>query len=268
MNAKKILLISLPIVIVGFIASRFIPNISLSHRVSPETPVEEVPLINPDLAPQAGAILSTDVTSVVIIRNDVRFEGINGLALQAGDRLEVGSPGGAAIIWPHYGRTLLEEGSVVIIRRAFESTNRERFEAKIFLEKGRVWSKFRDVFSQGQAFQMRVGNVLLDASGGSFGVTRESNDDVTIDVRSQAVRAWTIREESPSPQMRAEGFDETYAEVATSKPQEIGGRALIMSQSASTVSADPSTDIFAERGDDDFYPNELDLEPVDATLLR
>ncbi len=265
MKPTQIFLLVIVIVVLGVVASRFIPE-RLADRVE-VTPTETAKPINPDLPPQAGAILQLREGSATLVRRDERFSAHDGLDFQPGDQLEVGEESDVVIIWPHYGRTVLAAGSVVQFQKVFESTNRERFEGKFSLERGRMWTKFYDTLFQGQTFQIRIGSVLLDVSGGSFGVTRGEGDEVTIDVRSQAIRALTVKDDVPTGEMRKAGFDEMFAETAQSEIREIGGRAVRMSQDGSVSDVEGSTDAFAEFGDALLSREILDVQPSSATLL-
>jgi hypothetical protein len=265
MKPTQIFLLVIAVVVLGVVASRFIPERMANQNEI--APAETAKPINPDLPPQAGAILQIREGSATLIRRDERFSAHDGLDFKPGDQLEVGEESDVTIIWPHYGRTVLAAGSVVRFQKVFESTNRERFEGKISLERGRMWTKFYDTLFQGQTFQIRIGSVLLDASGGSFGVTRGEGGDVTIDVRDQAVRALTVIDEVPTGEMRKAGFDEMFAETAQSEITEIGGRAVQMSQDGSMNDVSASADAFAESGDAPISRDALDVQPSSATLL-
>src|SRR5262249_33464928 len=101
---------------------------------------EEHP-INPNIPSQAGGILATFPEGTHLLREGNLISIHPGMELKSGDRLDMAS-GTATIVWPHYGRTTLASGTILEMQKVFESTNRERFDIRLRLVEGRIWTRF------------------------------------------------------------------------------------------------------------------------------
>lgn len=183
--------------------------------------------INPNLPSQPAAVIS-EVTNTALVERDAHISFLHqGDVLQEGDIVRVGGSSGVSILWPHYGRTLLDQNSVIQIRNAFESTDRERLNVRFDLLQGKVWTRFGHPVDIDSRFEIRAGSDAINVSGmASFGVER-TESLVRVMSLSPGVVMRQLVDQSPSLLDRINGASEGLVEQTVGEPVVLPSKSVV-----------------------------------------
>ncbi len=178
---KKILMIGCLVLVIlfgatAFAAWKFLPPL-LNQAMERAASSLQDKLLPDDLAgllqhdPQT--IQLTEISGEVYLTHaDIRDAIDADTDLAAGDVVETGADGSAAILWPGYGRTLLDHGSQVTVTEGSEESGGTILNAKLNLGFGRIWTRLERLLGRDSGFEVRASNVVATVRGTSFGVTR------------------------------------------------------------------------------------------------
>jgi hypothetical protein len=111
--------------------------------------------------------------------------------LLPGDRISVSSSSRVIVIWPHYGQSVLQAGTVLNLRDVRQSDDHETFVARLSLEAGWIWTRLQKVLGPSSVFEVRVSNVVATVRGTSFGV-RIAEGKAHVQVLEHAVSVYRV----------------------------------------------------------------------------
>lgn len=227
---------------------------------------------------KALAILEDHDGELVIFRGGKTADVRPKMELLEGDAIEVGPWSSARILWLGYGRTVIDEGSRVVISRA---AGREgAWTARLKLEGGRIWTRFENLMLDGSSFEVRSGSLITSVRGTSFGVER-TLQDVKVTVTESSVAAFYVRDREPTSEERARGMTEPVEEtvgepVTVAAGQQVTTAADLPDQDLTPLIPSPvpatglETDLFIKGADVPATPDELEgrapsVKPAEAS---
>jgi hypothetical protein len=135
------------------------------------TPIEVATTTLPIVLPTA-AILEHASGTVRIVRDGSTMFGGERMALREGDAIDVSTTGSAVIVWPAYGRSMLDGGSQIVLTQATTTADASQIKTRVFLNFGRVWTRLERLLGKDSTFSVRAGSVVATVRGTSFGVER------------------------------------------------------------------------------------------------
>jgi FecR protein len=127
----------------------------------------------------------TPGASVIVTRGSEETYGKTGMALYAGDQLEVAFVE-VTLIYPDSGASLLSPDTKVTILPDGDLKTGQGIGALIILEAGKIFTRFERVFRMGEKFSVQADNVVATVRGTAFGVKKQ-NDKVGIQVAESNV---------------------------------------------------------------------------------
>ncbi len=110
----------------------------------------------------------------------------DGTELLSGDRVAVAS-GVVEVVYPDAGVTRLDAGADVRLMAREASADGSVVAAQLELLAGRAWTRFERVFGSGEEFSVEANGVVATVRGTGFGVSRESDGSVDVQVADHAV---------------------------------------------------------------------------------
>ncbi len=108
-------------------------------------------------------------------------------SLNEGDDVKTGADGKASIIWPGYGRTIIDSNSDVLIKKASRGSTSDSLVASLRLQSGRVWTRLEKLLDAQSSFDVRASNVVATVRGTSFGVGMDQPGQVDVKVAESHV---------------------------------------------------------------------------------
>lgn len=274
MNRTHALLIAAAVLVFGVAGiARYLPRTGPvpatvgAGSVSPSENGTPGETINRDIPSQAAAVVSEATGTTAVVRGGTRLSVVAGMRLVTDDRIEVGEDGGLAVVWPHYGRTLLASGTVLVLREAFESTDRETIRIRLGLEQGRIWTRLQRQLGYGSLFHVRAADVLVMADSASFGVTRD--DGSRIQVLQSSVRVTRVRDRPALAGEIVRGYPYPTVEEPSGTAVTVAETEEVTVASAGPVpkprraDAEPAPDPFVADGDAVIPVEVLAAEPAE-----
>jgi hypothetical protein len=103
-----------------------------------------------------------------------------------GDTIETGNGSSAAIIWPDYGRTVIDANSKITLTKADKAG--DKLNVNMNLDFGRMWTRLERLLGRDSGFEVRASNVVATVRGTSFGVERpRTGGNVKVQVAESRV---------------------------------------------------------------------------------
>ncbi len=124
----------------------------------------------PAAAASSGAVLAEVQGTVRVRRAGAFIPLLRNMELRAGDTLTTEGTSTAAIIYPDFGRTVVNGGSTVTITQGAEDASHQSLRMRLELEAGRIWTRLQRTLGVGSDFSVRAANVVATVRGTSFGV--------------------------------------------------------------------------------------------------
>lgn len=223
--------------------------------------------INSDIPSQAAAVISEATGTTAVVRGGARLPAVAGMRILTEDRIEAGEDGRLAIVWPHYGRTLLSPGTSLSVREAFESTDRETLRIRLDLEKGRIWTRLQRQLGYGSAFRVRAADIVTTADSASFGVSR--GDRIGVQVMGFFARVARVRDRPALAGEIARGYPYQKVEEPVGDAVVVEEGEEIFAASGTSALPDPSRmragasgDPFIAEGDAVIPADVMAIEPT------
>lgn len=220
--------------------------------------------INPALLAQPAAIVS-DIVGTALIERDGQFRfAYQHETLRPGDVLRVGRSSSVNIVWPQYGRTRVDQHTVLQMIDVFESMDRERLNIRMDLVHGRIWTRFGRPVAIGSRFEIRAGALLVNSHGmPSFGVERTDEDSRVLSVSSGAVVRQVV-DQPPTIVERLNGASEGFREQQVGDALILSSKSVIDCQGSrlgvpTALSSKALRDAFLLQGDVPVSAEELNL---------
>jgi hypothetical protein len=150
-----------------------------SSSTVPEVPVAQLAVV--------GYLRVGPGASATLQRGDAfPAEAKDGTELQSGDRVAAKS-GDVEVVYPDAGVTRLDPGADVQLVAREASADGSSVAAQLELFAGRAWTRFERVFGSGEEFSVEANGVVATVRGTGFGVVREADGSVDIQVADHAV---------------------------------------------------------------------------------
>jgi hypothetical protein len=132
-----------------------------------------------------GTAYLTDLKGeVYVTHNGSRADAAQGPVAE-GDVVETEADGSASLIWPDYGRTLIDSNSKLTVSTANENDGNLNVHLK--LDGGRIWTRLERLLGSGSGFDVRASNVVATVRGTSFGVDGRDANAIGIQVAESKV---------------------------------------------------------------------------------
>lgn len=156
------------------------PQVAVApSSTAPEVPVAQFAVV--------GYLRVGSGASVALQRGDAfPAEAKDGTELQSGDRVAAKN-GTVEIVYPDAGVTRLDPGADVQLVARDASADGSSVAAQLELLAGRAWTRFERVFGSGEEFSVEANGVVATVRGTGFGVVREADGSVDIQVADHAV---------------------------------------------------------------------------------
>lgn len=119
------------------------------------------------------AVLENLKGNVRVARSGSTMYGVERLALQQGDVVDVATAGSATIVWTAYGRTTLAGGSRVELKLATTTADTNTIGVRMNLDVGKIWTRLERLLGADSSFSVRAGDTVATVRGTSFGVERK-----------------------------------------------------------------------------------------------
>ncbi|HVM90551.1 MAG TPA: FecR family protein [Verrucomicrobiae bacterium] len=137
------------------------------------------------LGSATGTAYLTDIKGDVYVTHEGKREGASQGPVAEGDVIETEADGSASLIWPDYGRTLIDKNAKLEVSSADKQGDNLNVHLK--LDGGRIWTRLERLLSPSSNFDVRSSNVVATVRGTSFGVDARDASAVSIQVAESKV---------------------------------------------------------------------------------
>jgi len=176
------------LILAGFAAWKFLPPLidkAFHSAINQAQNAAMKQMGMAELGSTTGTAYLTDIKGdVYVTHNGTRNDAQQG-PVATGDVVETEAGASAALIWPDYGRTLIDESSKLTITQADETNG--NLNAKLKLDGGRIWTRLERLLGAGSGFDVRASNVVATVRGTSFGVDARVANAINIQVAESKV---------------------------------------------------------------------------------
>jgi hypothetical protein len=255
---------------------RFVPampaSISFSatgKNAATTEPVHQNP--NPQIAPQAGAVLTAVTGNVTISRDEKVIPATRMMEIVSGDRINLAATADAEITWPHYGKTWIAGRSTVLVTETFESTDRARFMTRLQLNGGRIWTRFAQPMGPSSMFDVRIGPIIVTTREGSFGISSDGKT-VQTQVTQSSVHVLHVKDRAATDADRQNGAtSDVVQEIVGEAVEVVAGQKVDASiadgsiSAVSPLSAADQKDALMRSADVPMSDTELDVSPTTSS---
>ncbi len=140
----------------------------------------------PGAGTQSGDAYLTEIEGQVYVTHEgERMEAEQG-PVSEGDVIETGNDSSAAIIWPEYGRTVIDANSKITLTKA--EKDGDKLNVNMKMDFGRMWTRLERLLGRDSGFEVRASNVVATVRGTSFGVERpRTGGNVKVQVAESRV---------------------------------------------------------------------------------
>jgi len=184
------------LVVAGFAAWKFLPPLIERAYHSAVNQAQNAALEKMGMAQfgsTTGTAYLTDIKGEVYVTHEgTRDEAVQGPVAE-GDVIETEENSSVALIWPDYGRTLVDENSSLTVTEATKAGS--NLNVKLKLDGGRIWTRLERLLGAGSGFEVRSSNVVATVRGTSFGVDHRVDGNVNVQVAESKVGVQKMRTE-------------------------------------------------------------------------
>lgn len=176
------------LVIAGFAAWKFLPPLIDRAVHSALNQAQNAAMDKMGMArfgSATGTAFLTDVSGDVHVTHEGKRDEAQEGPVGEGDVIETGADSSASVIWPDYGRTLLDANSKLTVSQAGHDNG--NLNVKLKLDGGRIWTRLERLLGNGSGFEVRSSNVVATVRGTSFGVDARVPDAIGIQVAESKV---------------------------------------------------------------------------------
>jgi ferric-dicitrate binding protein FerR (iron transport regulator) len=145
------------------------------------------------LGSTTGTAYLTDLNGDVYVTHAGQRADASQGPVAEGDEVETASGASATLIWPDYGRTVLDANSKLVVTQANKTG--DNLNVKLKLNAGRIWTRLERLLGAGSGFEVRASNVVATVRGTSFGVDNRVGGNVSIQVAESHVGIQKMRTE-------------------------------------------------------------------------
>jgi len=177
------------LVLAGFAAWKFLPPLINQAYHSALNQAQNAAMRQmgmAELGSTTGTAYLTDIKGDVYVTHEGKRDDAAQGPVAEGDVIETEAGASAALIWPDYGRTLVDENSKLTVTQANQGSG-DDLNVKLKLDNGRIWTRLERLLGTGSGFDVRSSNVVATVRGTSFGVDARNTSAVSIQVAESKV---------------------------------------------------------------------------------